>query len=272
MALELDPPSPWEPTRWRGAGPLEQARRILSRVALCLPAYREPTAATAEQVRALELLGALPLRLSDCGNVAMARNAITARWLGLDPPRPWLLCIDGDVSAPEGPATWLEFVARAIERWPDGEAVVCGCYPWRRRGGGRVAVAFVDGLVVLGQGGGYYRARWAGGGALLLHRSAVERLGAIDGCARLRYRLGGRADSGPQVWRNTWIEAPDGVREEAGEDVGLTQDLAAVGIDLWCDTRLRLDHEGAVRFTWEDAAREEPPRVPSITLTAGGPS
>jgi hypothetical protein len=272
MALVIEAGA-WEPLRWRGAGPLEQARRILSRVALCLPTYREPTSATAAQVATLELLGALPLRLSDCGNVAMARNAITARWMGLGDPRPWLLCIDGDVSAPEGAAAWLEFVARAIERWPDGEAAVCGCYPWRRRGGGRFAVSFVEPEgVTLGQGGGYHRAKWAGGGALLIHRSAVDRLGEIAGGMRLRYRFGGRADVGPQVWHNTSIETPDGVVEEAGEDVGLTQDLVTMGIDLWCDTRLRLDHEGACRFTWEDALRPEPPRSASIPLVTGGPS
>lgn len=260
---------PWEPLRWRGAGPLEQARRLCSRVALALPIYRAPTTATAEQAKALELLGALPLRLEGGGNVAMVRNAITARWLA-DTQRPWLLSIDADVSAPEGPAVWLEFLSRALERFPDGEAAVCGVYPHRRKGGGRFAVGFCDGVVTLGQGGGYYRAKWAGGGALLLHRSQVEQLGAVDGCARLRYRFAGGPCVGPQVWHNTWITAPDGIEEEAGEDVGLTQDLVTIGIDLFADTRLRLDHDG---FTWEDAAGPESRRSPSITLTQGeGPS
>lgn len=260
---------PWEPLRWRGAGPLEQARRLCSRVALALPIYRAPTTATAEQAKALELLGALPLRLEGGGNVAMVRNAITARWLA-DTQRPWLLSIDADVSAPEGPAVWLEFLSRALERFPDGEAAVCGVYPHRRKGGGRFAVSFCDGVVTLGQGGGYYRAKWCGGGALLLHRSQVEQLGAVDGCARLRYRFAGGPCVGPQVWHNTWITAPDGIEEEAGEDVGLTQDLVTIGIDLFADTRLRLDHDG---FTWEDAAGPESRRSPSITLTQGeGPS
>lgn len=269
MALELvSAPAPWEPLRWRGAWPLDTARRLLSRVALCLPVYRSTATATAEQVQALELLGALALRLEEAGNVAMARNAITARWLS-ETARPWLLCIDADVSAPEGPLVWLEFVARAIERWPDGEAAVCGCYPHRRRGGGHFAVSFVDGVVKLGQGGGYYRAKWCGGGALLLHRSAVERMANATSAPRLRYRFAGGSYLGPQVWRNTTIEAPDGVREEAGEDVGLSIFLASVGTELWCDTRLRLDHD---RFTWEDAIGPSPGRAASITVTAGGPS
>ena len=259
---------PWEPLRWRGAGPLELARRLCSRVALALPVYRAPTFAHAEQVKLLESLGAMPLRLEGAGNVAMARNAITARWLA-DTQRPWLLSIDADVSAPEGPAVWIEFLSRAFERFPHFEEAVCGCYPHRRRGGGRFAVSFCDGVVTLGQGGGYYRAKWAGAGALLLHRSQVEQLGAVDGCRRLRYRFAGGSYEGPQVWHNTWIEAPDGVLEEAGEDVGLTQDLVTIERGLWCDTRLRLDHDG---FTWEDAAGPEPRRSPSITLTAGGPS
>lgn len=272
MALELvTDPGPWEPTRWRGATRLEQAHRLLSRVVLCQPLYRGPTEATAAQVRVLEMLGALPLRLNDCGNVAMARNAITARWLS-DTSRPWSLWIDGDVSAVEGPLGWVEFVARSLECFPDGEAAICGCYPWRRRGGGRFAVGFDGGPVVLGLEGGYYRVRWCGGGALLLHRTAVELVARAKDLAPLRYRFDGAEHRGPRVWKNVVDLAPDGQYEEAGEDVGLSRALVAAGIDLWCDTRFRLDHEGSHRFTWEDALGPEPGRARSLTLSPGGPS
>lgn len=269
----------WHPERFAGVDGIALARAALSRVTLLVPTYDEPTRQTAKDLRVLSALGAREVRLSGMSNVACARNTLTARWLDGD-DREWALWIDDDVSAARGPFGWVEWIAQALDRARDHERppIFAGAYPCKTLGGGTLACVFVDPAAVeLGEErGGYHRADWIGGGAVLMHRATVDHLArelGIPGAGRVRYLFEGEYFFGPQVWRNGLRQTTDldpelrvPVLEEHGEDVGLSATAQRAGIPLLCDTRLRLDHRGEHVFTWEDALGPRRERAPSLRL------
>lgn len=269
----------WNPSRWATAEGVERARELLSQVTLLSPVYDEPTRQTARDLRLLVALGAREIRLTGTSNINCARNALLAQWYDGD-PRPWSLWVDADVHSPEGVGAWCEFVAQALAH--QGAApppIFAGAYPCKRIGGSTLACVFLDPpAVVLGVGGGYHRADWIGGGAVLLHRATVDRLAAelgIPGPGRVRYLVEGEYFFGPQIWQNGLRETEDidpifggPVFEEHGEDVGLCAVAQRAAVELLVDSRLRLDHRGEHCFSWEDALGPQRQRSPSLRLDA----
>jgi hypothetical protein len=255
------------------------AREVLARCSLCIPSARGLYQDTQFNVFTLAANGA---RIHQIGgsNIAYLRNTLTADFL-CDDVRDWSLWVDDDVSAPQGPLVWLEWAAQAFERFPEGDAIVTGLYAVKAAGRRAFAGCFVEPSVPLGEGvGGYHRADWAGGGAVLVHRRAwramADHLG-IPGEGRCRYH-GSRGEVwfGPRVWRNGAHEEGDldpvypdrHVIEEDGEDVGLSAVARAAGIPIYTDTRLVLDHRGAHSFRWEDALAPVVPRQRALELAA----
>lgn len=272
----------WNPSRWATAEGVERARALLSQVSLLLPVYDEPTRQTARDLRLLCALGAREIRLTSISNINCARNALTAQWYDGD-DRPWSLWVNADVYSPEGVGAWVEFIDHALRR--DARRVepgsvppiFAGAYPCKRIGGSTLACVFLDpASVVLGVGGGYHRADWIGGGAVLLHRQTVDRFAAelgIPGPGRVRYLVESRHYFGPQLWQNGLRHTDDSdpifggpVYEEHGEDVGLCAAAHRAAVGLLCDTRLRLDHRGEHCFSWEDALGPKRERAPSLRL------
>jgi hypothetical protein len=273
----------WNPSRWATPDGVERARALLAEVALCVPIYDEPARQTARDLDTLGKLGALQERLSGMSNIGSARNALTARFLA--GPRLWSLWIDGDVFAPEGTATWLEFVAHALERVTQAATrfpppIFAGAYPCKQDGDGTLACVFRDpASVVLGQGGGYHLADWIGGGAVLAHRATIKRLAehlGIPGPGRVRYLWERVHYFGPWLWRNGLRRTDDPdpelegelALEEHGEDVGLSATAGAAGVAIEVDTRLRLDHRGEHAFTWEQALGPPRQRSASVRISA----
>lgn len=269
----------WNPSRFTAPGGIELARATLSRVMLLVPTYDEPTRQAAKDLRLLSALGAREVRLSGMSNVGCARNTLLARWLDGD-DRDWALWIDDDVSAARGPFAWVEWATQALDLAGDEARppIFAGAYPCKTLGGGTLACVFLDpGRVVLGEdAGGYHRADWIGGGAVLMHRATVDHLArelGIPGAGRVRYLFEGEYFFGPQLWRNGLRQTADldpelgvPVLEEHGEDVGLSAVAARAAVPLLVDTRLRLDHRGRHSFTWEDALGPRRERAPSLRL------
>ncbi len=267
----------WNPSRWATAEGVERARALLSQVSLLLPVYDEPTRQTARDLRLLCALGAREIRLTSCSNINNARNALTAQWYDGD-DRPWSLWVDADVYSPEGVGAWMEFVGQVLDReLGRTPPIFAGAYPCKTIGASTLACVFLDpGAVVLGVGGGYHRADWVGGGAVLMHRATVDRLAdelGIPGPGRVRYAVKELRFFGPQLWQNGLRQTDDTdpifggpVLEEHGEDVGLCAVAHRAGVELLVDTRLRLDHRGEHCFRWEDALGPAPERSPSLRL------
>lgn len=267
----------WYPARWGEPAGLEAARVLLRRVSVIVPTYGTPSRPTGRDLRVLTTIGARQIDLAGMSNVNCARNTLTARWLDGD-DRDWALWIDDDVWATDGPATWVEFIARALERERDKlPPIYAGGYPCKALGGGTLACVFLDpAAVVFGAGGGYHAADWIGGGAVLMHRATVDRLArelGIPGPGRVRYLYERRHYFGPQMWRNGLRQVEDldpelGIPalEEHGEDVGLSALALAAGVPLLVDTRLRLNHRGVHDFTLEQALGPRPERAESIGL------
>jgi hypothetical protein len=254
-------PHEWDVGRWSRPDALPLAREVMGRVAVCSPVYDHATHQTAIQIAALQAVGARVIQPVGGSNVAHIRNVTTAAFLASD--REWSLWIDGDVSAPEGPAAWLEFVMHGQQKGP----FVGGLYAVKVPGKRSFACGFSEPSVRIGEGGDYYTARWCGGGALLVHRSVFERISQCLGDeGSLYYPWPGSADIvGPRAWRNGVIKK-NGHMVEHGEDMGLCLLARECRFQLLVDTRLRLDHEGTHRFTWEDALAPPPPREVSHVL------
>lgn len=240
---------------------------IKERLLICTPSGL-PRSDFAEEFLHLldrETAGGL-VRTRRRSNVAMSRNDISARAFerSQSEGRDLWLWVDDDEWSPIA-EVWA-FIERALERWGDDlpGVLVSGTYSQKWRGVAQAVVAGLEwnrfaGPLKLGRDGGYYRASWLPGGALLHSAATFGRMTTV--CKRSWYGNSRDEVEGWMVWGNCLETDERGLVREAGEDVGFCRVAQRVGVELWLDTRWIVAHEGMATFWPQDALEASGPHA-----------
>jgi GT2 family glycosyltransferase len=198
-------------------------------------------------------------------NITYGRNVLTAAFLGAS-NKPWAVWIDDDVAFTPGMINELVTVA---ER--EHLDIVGAAYPTKMWGNCRPIIsAYEDGEVTFGEGGGLVRAKWLGGGMLVVSRAAHEKIAAVRAKETdwMHYWTPWGVFRGAMAWRQMGV-MHEGCMQEMGEDVGFCESADEAGYSIWCDTRIRLWHYGPHGYDIADNFTE-PTRPDSITIHCAG--
>lgn len=169
----------------------------------------------------------------DQGRSQMATDALAD---GFDE----LMWVDSDVG----------FDADAVEMLRAHELpMVCGIYP--KKGVRALACHLMPGTeqVLFGEGGGVIEILYAATGFLLTHREVYEKVAVHEQLDVCNTRFGR-----PIVPYFLPMIIPDGEGKwYLGEDFAFSERARRADFPVMADTRIRLDHVGRHRYSWEDA-------------------
>lgn len=201
--------------------------------------YIEP--AVDESLRKLESLGYTVWRkygwsAIDQGRCAMAQEALDA---GFE----YLFWIDSDV------CFWPHDVEKVLNhRLPFVTAPYCV------KGWPVLTTEFIDKNILLGEQGGLYPVKYSATGFMCVHRSVYENMAAQLNMKKLKI-WGGQYEAYPFFFP---IIEND---EYLGEDFAFCKRARDIGVNLFCDTTIRLSHIGKYSYSFnflKNGVKDEP--------------
>lgn len=180
----------------------------------------------------------------------------------------WLLWIDADIAFRPDDA---ERLLRTAEH--ERLDFVCADYPTKQFGA-RHTTIFERSSVRCGVDGQLEPIKRCGFGFVLMRRSVLLRVGEHMEKVRKEpkvqmNRLGDGTVGYPYFWPILHIDKPEDPPFYMGEDYSFCERAREAGINLWCDTRIRLGHIGRAVFTWENIG-EQGKKVTFRTVTVTG--
>jgi hypothetical protein len=179
-------------------------------------------------------------------DVSQARGELASQWLATS-RTPYSLWLDDDIEV-----QWRDLLVFLRSAIALDVPFVCGQYVGKGTKSGLLTARFEDSMVIMGKEGGYRRVIGCGFGCVLVHRGVFEAMAAQMPLVRWdRSGVLGRPYFLGMVVPSR--DDPEGPRIQLGEDYAFCQRARALGIELLCDTRLRLWHHGDYPYGWEDA-------------------
>ncbi|OFW65952.1 MAG: hypothetical protein A2Y74_05310 [Actinobacteria bacterium RBG_13_63_9] len=177
--------------------------------------------------------------------MSQGRGALASQWLSTH-RTDWSLWLDDDIEIEWG--ALREFVLDAMA---SDHSYVCAQYVAKAPRSG-VLTARLEGSAGMLGAGGYHRIVGSGFGCVMVRRSVFERMDhmlplvrwARTDCVGRPYFLGIVVPT---------KEDPEGPRIQLGEDYAFGFRARAIGVELYCDTRVRVWHHGDYRYGLEDA-------------------